>query len=115
MACQFVITIHYKPNADGTQRAPEKMPHGFQAISSTPLWALVATRADGIYANATGNTVGSWLFRLNYKGKNWRVSAYLDHYFEDHSQMFWEYGWRDGLYGIDITPARNRFVSSGGI
>lgn len=111
MACQFAGTIHYKPNADGTQRAPEKMPHGFRDFIDATL-GIGGDPSDGIYANATGNTVGSWLFRLNYKGKNWRVSAYLDHYFEDHSQMFWEYGWRDGLYGIDITLPRNRFVSS---
>ncbi len=56
---------------------------------------------DGDYSNALGNTFGSWLLRLNYHGDNWRVSAYLDHFFEDHSLMFFEYGWKDGLVGIE--------------
>lgn len=70
-----------------------------------------ATDGDG-YANATGNTVGSWIFRLNYKANNWRASIYLDHFFEDHSQMFFEYGWLDGLLGAEVELPQNPFVST---
>ncbi len=69
-------------------------------------------KSDGIYANAAGNTLGSWLVRLTaYPGK-WKISAYADHYFEDHSQLFLEYGWRDALIGLEITPPENPFVRS---
>lgn len=44
--------------------------------------------ADGQYANIEGNDLGSWVARLNYDADSWRFSIYADHYFEDHSQMF---------------------------
>ena len=43
---------------------------------------------DGAYANFAGNQLGSWVARLNYDSELWRVSVYADHFFEDHSQMF---------------------------
>ena len=65
------------------------------------------------YDNAEGNTLGSWLLRLSYKFPfNTRVSLYYDHFFEDHSQLFWEYGWKDGLYGIEVELPRNPVVSN---
>ncbi|MCH5182319.1 MAG: hypothetical protein J1F06_06760 [Prevotellaceae bacterium] len=64
------------------------------------------------YANATGNTLGSWLLSLKYRGDGWAVRAYYDHYFEDHSQLFWQYGWRDGLVGVELTLPHNRAVST---
>ncbi len=45
-------------------------------------------KSDGIYANVEGNHLGSWMLRLNYDMPRWRASLYADHYFEDHSQMF---------------------------
>ena len=44
--------------------------------------------SDGLYANKEGNQLGSWLMRLNYDTEEWRASVYADHFFEDHSQMF---------------------------
>lgn len=43
---------------------------------------------DGAYENVEGNMLGSWLFRLNYNADTWKMGFYGDHYFEDHSQMF---------------------------
>lgn len=67
---------------------------------------------ETIYKNAKGNTVGSWLFSLKYKGENWAARLYYDHFFEDHSAMFWQYGWKDGMYGAEFTLPYNRFISS---
>ncbi len=64
------------------------------------------------YANAAGNTLGSWTLRLNYRLKDWRFSVYMDHFFEDHSQLFLEYGWRDGMYGIEVDFPKNPVVSN---
>lgn len=111
MACQFGGTTYFTPQPDGTQLPPVKMPHNLRAFVDAT-FGLGSDPAEGQYANATGNTVGSWLFRLNYKGKDWSVSAYLDHFFEDHSQMFFEYGWRDGLYGVEVKLPKNRFISA---
>lgn len=44
--------------------------------------------SDGQYANIEGNELGSWVARVNYDADSWRLSFYADHYFEDHSQMF---------------------------
>lgn len=67
---------------------------------------------DDAYANAVGNHVGSWHFRLDWTGKGWSVGAYMDHFFEDHSQMFMQYGfWKDMLLGVELNLPTNRFVS----
>ena len=43
---------------------------------------------DGIYGNIAGNQLGSWVMRANYNSDMWTGHIYIDHYFEDHSQMF---------------------------
>ncbi len=63
------------------------------------------------YANSAGNTLGSWLARLTWHGQGWKISTYYDHYFEDHSQLFWQYGWLDGLVGVEAELPSNRWVS----
>ena len=68
---------------------------------------------DDVFSNSAGNHVGSWHFRLDWTGKNWSLGAYMDHLFEDHSQMFVQYGfWKDMLLGIEINLPKNRYVSS---
>ncbi len=67
---------------------------------------------EGVYANAMGNTVGSWLFSLSYKFKDAKLRVYYDHFFEDHSQLFFQYGWKDGLIGIEFQLPENRFIST---
>ena len=67
---------------------------------------------DSEYANATGNTLGSWLFSLSYTFPTWKVRAYYDHFFEDHSMLFFQYGWKDGMIGLEVTLPRNRFVDN---
>lgn len=43
---------------------------------------------EGIYENKSGNTLGSYVMRVNMDFKNWYLGIYADHFFEDHSQMF---------------------------
>lgn len=43
---------------------------------------------DGEYHNVEGNQLGSWVARVSYEADAWKLSAYSDHFFEDHSQMF---------------------------
>ncbi len=43
---------------------------------------------DGAYGNIEGNQLGSWVGRLTYDADTWKAAIYYDHYFEDHSQMF---------------------------
>ena len=68
---------------------------------------------DDTFSNATGNHLGSWQFRLDWTQKDWSVGGYMDHFFEDHSQMFVQYGfWKDMLLGVEINFPKNRYVST---
>ena len=66
---------------------------------------------DGIYSNEMGNVTGSWHFSLDYKGNGWGARAYAEHYFEDHSQVFVQYGWKDMLWGLELNLPKNPIVS----
>ena len=75
--------------------------------------AIIGTGSDatdGAFLNAAGNTLGSWLFSLTYQAKDWSVRAYYDHFFEDHSMMFFQYGWLDGMVGLEVQLPKNRLA-----
>ena len=63
---------------------------------------------DGAYENFAGNVLGSMLFRINYDADLWRLRFYGDHYFEDHSQLFFlDYdGYGKGEKWNDKTKSR---------
>lgn len=67
---------------------------------------------DGAYANVAGNQLGSWVFSLDWNTPDWGVHAYMDHFFEDHSMMFFQYGWKDNLIGLEARLPKNRIVSN---
>lgn len=67
---------------------------------------------DGDFKNVEGNHVGSWHFSLDYQGKGWGIRTYAEHFFEDHSQLFWEYGWKDLLWGMEVNLPPNPILSS---
>ncbi len=107
MACQFGGTI-YNYYGDGKNLAMGTSLKDFvQAIYSGG-----GDPTDGIYTNAVGNTVGSWLFSLSYTLNDWKIRAYYDHFFEDHSQLFFQYGWKDALIGVELTLPSNPIVGS---
>ncbi len=60
--------------------------------------------------NVLGDHLGSWNFRINYKVKDWRFALYYEHQFNDHSQLFGEYGWKDGMWGVEVKLPKNRFL-----
>lgn len=110
MATQFGGTSYRVHDREDLRDQPVKMPHNFRAFFDA-LFCLGGDPTDGVYTNVAGNTLGSWLLALNYKGKNWRARVYYDHFFEDHSMMFLEYGWKDGLIGAELELPRNPVVS----
>ena len=84
------------------------------------------------YRNASGNILGSWVARFNYDARNWAISAYIDHYFEDHSSMFmldydgygegeeWNtrkkskyllYDFKDMLLGLELKLKQNDWLN----
>ncbi len=45
-----------------------------------------------------------WNFAATAYLNQWKVKIYYEHYFDDHSQMFFQYGrWKDGHIGLEIT------------
>ena len=85
MASQFG-GVTCSPGADGHIVRIENN-SGFRAY-----WdAFVPGGADiteDVYRNVEGNQVGSWLMRVNLDYPRWYLGVYADHYFEDHSGMF---------------------------
>ena len=78
----------YKPNSEGVMQHIENQ-KGLSAF-----WrALVPGGGDKpeqgtAYTNVTGDMLGSWVMRINYDAPTWAAHIYADHFFEDHSQMF---------------------------
>lgn len=63
--------------------------------------------------NVQGNMLGAYNIVVSWlPSSDWSVKAYFEHYFEDHSQMTFEYGWKDGLWGLEIQLPKNPFVSA---
>ena len=91
-----------------------EMPHGLKNYAKVFLAKTGGSDTPGgDQVNVEGNHLGSWNFALNYYWRDWKLRAYYEHFFDDHSQMFFEYGrWKDGHLGIEITLPRNRWVST---
>jgi hypothetical protein len=73
------------------------------------LWtAFIPSKGDDSYhgmdqANIVGNMLGSWMAAITWEEKKWNTRLYYEHTFDDHSQMFMEYGlWTEQLIGIEI-------------
>lgn len=61
--------------------------------------------------NIVGNYYGSWHFMANYKKEDYAIKAYHEHFFEDHSGMFFK-NMPDGIYGLEFNLNKKRPVSS---
>lgn len=61
--------------------------------------------------NVQGNFLGNWTFALGWYEPDWSVKVYYEHFFEDHSMLFFDYPWKDGFWGIQGKLPRNPFVS----
>ncbi len=103
-----VIPRHDDPNFDNTH---VQAGNGLESF-----WNVLVPggrdASDGDYANSEGNKLGSWHFQLEWHGKGWGIKAYAEHYFEDHSQLFLEYGWKDMLYGVELSLPENPVAHS---
>lgn len=90
------------------------MPHGFVDWLKA-LFPVAGNHTTPIdeQTNVQGNMLGCYNIVLQWLPKSdWSIKAYFEHYFEDHSQMTFEYGWKDGLWGIEVNLPKNRFVST---
>lgn len=94
------ITVHMPKNFKAFVKA--LIPHGGDQTT-------IASEQQ----NVQGNMLGAWNFRLSWtpQGKEWGVRAYYQHLFEDHSMLYIDYPWKDGLYGVEGILPRNPWVS----
>ena len=83
MACQYGGTSHIKDGDFTTFDNEDGLKGMFRA-----LFPGGGDSGEGIYANEAGNHLGSYLLRVNMDYDRWALSLYADHFFEDHSQMF---------------------------
>lgn len=113
MAAQFGGELHSYNKSTGNWNV-STMPHGLKNYVKVFMAQTGgADTAGGDQVNVEGNHVGSWNAALNYYLGDWKFRMYYEHFFDDHSQMFFEYGrWKDGHLGIEITLPKNRFVST---
>jgi len=101
MVAQFGGAIYNKENIAGNNyKNPNRLVDYFKAF--------IPSSGDNEYssmdkANIAGNHLGSWHAALNWEGKQYRARTYYEHVFDDHSQMFMEYGlWTEQLLGIEF-------------
>jgi len=90
------------------------LPHGFKDWLKAffPSYGRHNTFGEE-QSSVEGNMLGAYNIALSWLPESdWSIKAYYEHYFEDQSQMTFEYGWKDGLYGLEIQLPKNRFVSS---
>lgn len=111
MATQFGGVIYNPQGREGRFGEKLEMGQGPKDFVDA-IFGLGSDATDGTFQNVAGNTLGSWLFSLTYQAKDWSVRAYYDHFFEDHSMMFFQYGWFDGLVGMECKLPKNKFIST---
>lgn len=115
MSCQFGGTgynIRQRAGFDNPIAEKTSLLNGFKSFWNAFIPGGSDPNDGDIYANREGNQLGSWHLRTDYHGKSWSVAFYLEHFFEDQSQMFWQYGWKDMLYGVEINLPKNSFLST---
>lgn len=77
-----------------------------------PLHGGSDTASAGEQVNVEGNFLGNWSMSLRWEDpRGWMVRAYYQHFFEDHSMLFFDYPWKDGLYGVQGRLPKNPVVS----
>lgn len=68
--------------------------------------------SPGEQANVEGNFLGNWSMSLKWQDPTgWMVRAYYQHFYEDHSMLFFDYPWKDGLFGLHGHLPENRILS----
>lgn len=111
MAAQWGGSIIY-PDGHTTN-----LPHSFKDA----LKIIIPMGADssnpelvGEVSNVLGNHTGQWCAAADWHDntQHWGIRAYFEHFFEDHSMMFFDFKWRDMLLGFEIDLPENPFASN---
>lgn len=109
MVAQFGGAIYNRLNIEGEySKNPSRLVDYFKAF--------IPSKGDSNYsgldrANIAGNHLGSWHAAINWRKKDWCLRTYYEHIFDDHSQMFMEYGlWTEQLVGIELELKKFRWI-----
>ena len=95
-----------KKRADGSGTMVENMPNRLPDF-----FYMLMPSQESTLKNVQGNHCGSWNVSIDYHGRLFSARVYMEHYFEDHSQLSMQYGpWRDGQLGLELTLPRCRWV-----
>lgn len=111
MVTQFGGTTH------NMRYHPEKTLHNPTRFKDF-LLAFIPLSGDERYdgsdqANVAGNVLGSWLGTITWNDDKWKLELNYEHAFNDHSQMFWEYGlWTEQLVGLEIELKEFKWIKS---
>ena len=116
----------YTLGGDGEHKLSVKLPSSFREYISAFIPLPGGKNApDEEKVNINGNVLGSWHAILDYTADNWKLRAYYEHFFEDHSQMlgiswvsdregvtrFLSYHpWQDGLWGLELELPKGRWL-----
>ncbi|MCH5229179.1 MAG: hypothetical protein J1F12_04190 [Muribaculaceae bacterium] len=107
MGTQFGGTIYENGK---TIKMPEKFIDWLKAIFP---WSGGDNTPMEEQTNVQGNMVGEYNIAIQWKPKaDWSIKGYFEHYFEDHSQMTFEYGWKDALWGIEASLPSNPVITN---
>ena len=110
MATQFGGTAYLNTEGGEVLKLPHRLKDWLKAVfpmkgNSSVYW--------GEAYNVQGNMLGEYNIALSWMPKaDWSIKAYYEHYFDDQSQMTFEYGWKDGLWGVEVQLPKNHFVSA---
>ena len=109
------IGLHMVTQFGGTTHSPNwtfENPTRFKDY----ILALIPLSGDEKYdgsdrVNVAGNVIGSWLGAITWNDKTWKLKLNYEHTFEDHSQMFWEYGlWTEQLVGLELELKNFKWI-----
>ena len=64
---------------------------------------------EGEQINVLGNHLGTYNFKMAYKGKKFQAALYKQHYFDDNSGLEL-FNWRDGIWGGEFTFHNQPFL-----
>lgn len=112
MAAQFGGTSYNFEGRGGDIQGVVKHNSGIKAYWNAFIMGGSDANDGDKFKNVAGNHIGSWHLRLDFHGKGWGAGVYAEHMFEDHSQLFWQYAWKDMLIGAEVKLPKNRFVST---
>ena len=92
MAGQFGGTVYNWAGTDEQvhdQNVPVDLSSSLKSYMNITIGKSSADVGETVYQNSEGNTLGSWVAKLNWNVPTWEAGIYYDHYFEDQSGMFW--------------------------